>query len=1775
MTKSLSNLARLAKDLGSSHKLVTALTNKLGRNIVEKLQDDYKKIFSNYKVLERNYKREPLSPAEKWLVENKSLILENAENVKKTLSSHLVSRLPTLKSNPSQIRIFTALINLVSASDFRLNYNRVWRFIEDYQSETKLTVAELWAVPLIFKALLINGLCVSFPKKDEKTIKDIVLGLRNLQKIDWGAFVEEVSAVNKILRHDPTGTYPLMDFRTRDSYRHVIEEVHFQTRHSQTEIAQWVINESKKLNCHIGYYLLGSGRSEIDRVFDPKRKLSENVSLFLRKWPIKIYFGLTWGAFLTLLLITQAILNLPIWCFWILIFPIFGFANLITHLVIVRLYPPIYLPKMDSMLPIMEKDRTIVLTPTLLMSDISETEKMLSTLEENFLANRDDNIFFGVALSWPETKSNGGKPNSQEIAALEFVKKGIGGLNKRYPSVDPRFHLFFRDRKWSADEQSWVEWERKRGKIIEFVHLLRNPTDASFSFSTAAPEFLSTIKYVITVDDDVTLPRDTAKNLIATIIHPLNTPVIDKESRTVVKGYGIIQPRISTQMPERAKSLANYIFEGESGWDSYSNAVSNIYQDIFRESFFMGRGIFDVETFDKVLTSRFPENTLLSHDHIEGFYCRTGFASDITVFETSPSTYRAYCQRLHRWVRGDWQRLFWILPWVGNEKGGVEKNPLFSYHRWKLVEDLIQNLNFPATIFLTLLLLIVFPQKQVYGLVFFLTVFLVNPMLSLAESIPVHKDVWRDWRHHLLILKEDIKTFSAKALFCLVFSLHQSLVISHAIMTALTRIFITKRKRLEWTTFSQTNQNVNNYTFKNGLSESFSTVFITLTLFVVVIFFLPSGQKLIPMFLLSFWLIMPTVIVVINRPPNKTTPFSKEEEQNLRLIARKTWQYFDDLVNKKTNYLPPDHFQQTTLSPVSTRTSATDIGMYLTSLAASYDLGFITGEDLLDRFTKTFATLSKLDLLHGHFFNWYNISTLKAMPPSYVSTVDSGNLACALLVSAKALNDLKDLPVTNDKDKFARQCQKLSALAESFAMNMDFSFLYDPKRNLFRIGYNLFNKTFDRGYYDLFASEARMASFFAIAKYEAPLKHWTTLSKPMTAYRRQTALLSWGGSIFEYLFPNLFLPNYPNSLLWESYRTVVSGHIDYGQKNRIPWGISESSYGLMNKDGHYRYKLHGVPDFGLKQFPYKDLVVSPYAVFLSMEIFPRQAYQNIRWLEREGLSGVYGFYESIDYTSYESGPIPDRVIKAFLCHHQGVILVAITNMLNNFSVRNRFSGVKVIKAHLSLLQEAINREVSFAIAQVPSGTDVSAEQTQVPEIVQKSVTNVIKPRHAPQFNLLSNGRYHVYFDDRGGGYSQYQNFRLTNWVKDPTFDYWGNFQYIKDVDNQKVWSTTMAPTTVLPEKYEVSFSQNYSKITRLNWGIETELEVVVPFDTDLEIRYLTIKNNSAQKRLLELTNYAEVVLDDPLSNQTHPIFSKMRVESEYLSDSKTLLFHRLSKPSVNVPILASRVIAPNNGAKIKYETDRLKVLGRAGAVELPKAVMSPKMLTGSVGFTLDPVICWNTAVALKPRSSQTFCFLYTAAYSKETAINNLDKYASQEKIKEIIEFTKSTIVKTSFETVNQRIIQQVLTCLIYGRELSNEKYSYATILKMTRPRLSIDWNLSIVTILVRANASVNFLRQGLNLSYFISNFGVQFNVIIIVSDSDNYYQTTNNIVLELTNQFETTAVNNNLTSPNIIVLRVDNLDPKEVKFLVATSSLVLDSNKGNVGAQVNVEFNKI
>jgi cyclic beta-1,2-glucan synthetase len=1675
------DLSDLAKSLAIRQKSIGHCSRRVTQSVLKEFTKDSHKLLARYKSIRVLQKTTPLTPAQKWFLENQAIILENAKEVKAGLTVQMVSRLPVLKPHHKEIRVVQLLLELIKNSDHQLNQHRLERFLNDYQVENPLTIAELWAIPLVAKTILLH---VVVDCESEQLIKDVILGLRNLDKIDWRQFVEEASLMEKILRRDPAGIYPLMDFRTRDSYRHVIEEIFFQSGHDQNEIAHWVVNEAKKgESTHIGFLLLGQGRDRVEKVFIPKRKLAENFLRFLHRRPIKIYFGTLWGVSLLLFLFLQSLFPVSWLVRWLLLLPSLHLSNLITHIIMVRLFPPDFLPKINSELPIPDKNRTLVLVPTLLWADLSRADKILEVLESSFLTNRDPNIFFMAALAFTETTENSGRLNQQEEETLAYFKDKLAQLNKKYPSPTiPRFQLYFRERSWSDDEQKWVEKERKRGKVMEVV-----------------AHFATDFKYMVTVDDDQTIARDAVAKLVATISHPLNQPIIDRNNRKVIEGYGIIQPRLSTELPRTKKTLSDRLFAGDSGWDSYSVIASHTYQDIFREAFFQGKGIVDMEVFRQVLDDRLPDNTLLSHDHIEGFYCRTGYCPDIQLFESYPANYATFISRLHRWVRGDWQRIAWVIP--------HKDNPLSLFQKWKLAEDMLTNLCFPVTIFLTFL-----APKMEIGIGLFLAVFVLPPLMAFVQGLSVEGNVLRIWRHYLAFFRDSFEDFLVKSLFNLVFSFHQSLVIVHAIGVSMYRLFISKRQRLQWTTFSQqkvASQNI-----------LWPTVLALLALLIL------TKNPLI-----LIWLCAPIGIKLIDYKAQKLQPFTKAQRENLLNLARQTWHFFDVLVTKKTNFLPPDHFQQTTSPAVSTRTSATDMGMYLVALVCARDLGFVSDSDFLDRAGRTLGTMNKMDLFRGHFYNWYEVTTLRVLPPAYVSTVDSGNLCACLLVLSSALQELS-----------GTRAKTLANLARKKALDMDFSFLYDLKRDLFRIGYNGLRKVFDRGHYDLLASESRLTSLLAIAKHDVPARHWAALSRPMTAISGQAALLSWGGSVFEYLFPNLFLPVYPQTLLGETQTAVVESHIKYGKNNHIPWGISESSYGLTNKDDHYRYKLHGIPGLGLKQFPYKDLVVAPYATLLALDSNPNEAYKNILQLQKSEAQADFGFFESVDFTHYESKQLPDKIIRTFLCHHQGSILAALSTALSPVSVRDRFEKNPLISSHLTFLQEKASRDLSLTTAQLPPATDVSEEQPVALEPTLPPVFEEVKTvAKTPQFTILSNGRYKTIFSDHGGGYSDFRQWRLTS-------DHFINFS---EGSRDRVWSAGLLPTNVPAEKYRVSLGENLATVSRHNWDIESRLEITVDQDQDCEIRRLRLTNHSSQKRSLDMTSFTQIILDDINGYNQHPSYSKMKIKSEYLPLQGTLVFERLLPPENPPLVLATKILSPFSLTKPIFETDRTK------------------SFSGTTGFTLDPICAWRVPVTLWPNSSVEFCFLTAVGTSREAAQFILAN------VNTTLDFNKTTVPAPFFNPKIHKGMEDLLACLFLGRGVSRQKVTAAMIKKMVPFDSNLDWSLPTISVIVTPTTNRGFVYECLTLGYYLANKGLRLNLILLVTNQDNYFQTTYNCVSDLVAEFETQVVNNNLISPLVSVVQTQNLTSGQIRFVTGVSNLVLDGKKGAVGKQIRKEFEKI
>ncbi|MBW6431848.1 DUF3131 domain-containing protein, partial [Patescibacteria group bacterium] len=1156
--------------------------------------------------------------------------------------------------------------------------------------------------------------------------------------------------------------------------------------------------ENKK--AHIGYYLAGSKKEKLEKSVGYRPGMRESIKRFItRTKGLYLVIIITFLSFIAAFYLTNLLEGFDFFWYlvpaWLLI--LVALESLMNR-ALIKIFPPQPLFRLDYELGIADESRTLVTVPTLLTEKTSDPYNLLENLELNYLANEDPNIFFCLLLSFQESKEREDQPTDAQLKNLKKLEELLADLNRKYPQKEAKFMIMFRKRLWSDCQESCIEWERKRGKIIELTRLLRGKPNTDFHLVTAKKETLEKIKYVITLDQGELLTKGAAKKLIASISHPLNQPISDPKDRVVRSGYGIIQPTMLPVYSERRS-----IFEkmaGGRGWDSYSGLSSNVYQDIFSEGAYFGKGIFDVDTFLNIIDGRFPEDTILSHDLIEGFYCRTGYASDIQVFEEEPLNYISFAQRKERWIRGDWQNIFWLLGSIKNEKNSKKEfNPLFFHHKWRILNNLLRSLVFPLATYLLLYnWLFVGSSLAVVNSIIILAFINTESLLALIDVLAPRRSIFA-WRYYISKTFTTLNTLLIEVVFKTIFMFHIAIITVSAISRALYRVFISHKKTLEWQAFHLTKGSGNNSIIK---IINFMALSQILAIFILV-WQLTKAPNLFSTLIIMGWVLAPFVAYLFS-VTSKRGPIELAEKDinRIRLIALKTWRFFEELVSDETSQLPPDHYLESGRGKVSRMTSITNIGAYLLSVKAASDLGYITNKEFLDRAKITLTSLSELERHNGHFFNWYDVKTKQALPPRYISTVDSGNLAASLMTIKESIIELKDSKINanfkeafndhlimmlrahdesalttrdtyrlgkkleelrnknlnydcshprdtynylsllvevlgeikdeymgykkahqksaflywlNRSEKLAKEggecllaiypwfesekdLRSLSSILdeleiepsinslqetiekiESGSLTKDFSkkdqkilsayldktkeriallevsineslkvikellseadfgFLYDKDRELFRIGYNVDKKRFDKNYYDLYASEARLASFISLANNDINLEHWSELGRPLAHHKGKLLLLSWGGSIFEYFFPQMFLATKNNTLLDVAQKSAFEVQVAYGQENNIPWGVSESSYVQKNRTKDYLYKMHGIPELGIRRVLKKDLVVAPYATFLALEQNPNEAVANIERLQHLGAEGKFGLYESIDFSRSSAG----------------------------------------------------------------------------------------------------------------------------------------------------------------------------------------------------------------------------------------------------------------------------------------------------------------------------------------------------------------------------------------------------------------------------------------------------------------------------------------------------------------------------------------------------------
>jgi cyclic beta-1,2-glucan synthetase len=1426
------------------------------------------------------------------------------------------------------------------------------------------------------------------------SVANVITSLRLCSTLDWSHYFESVSLVEGVLQRDPAAAYGAMDFLSRDRYRQAVEDLADGTGEGQLRVALRTVESARQATeggatGHVGYHLIGKGRTDLEADVAHRPRPARRLRRFVFAHATAAYLG-------AIALVTACLLGLgfayaghgaaawPLaWAALLLLVPASDVAIALVQRLCVPLAPPRRLPRLDFMSGVPERARTMVVVPTLLTS-VERAQELLDHVEVLALGNLDPCVHFAILGDFADAPA---RTMPEDEAILAAARSGVERLNARYAGGDgDRFYLVHRVRQWNPGEGVWMGWERKRGKLEEWNRLLRGAGDTSLSVEAGDASVFASVRYCITLDSDTRLPRDAAKKLIGIAAHPLHAPRFDPALGRVTEGYAIFQPRVSVTMASAAGSLFAGLYAGHTGVDPYTTAVSDTYQDLFGEGIFTGKGLYDVDAFVAALEGRVPENALLSHDLFEGLYARTALVTDVEVVDDYPASVLAHARRQHRWVRGDWQILWWLFPVVPT-RFGLRRNRLPLISRFKILDNLRRSLMAPCTVALLLLAWTVLPGSPAVwtgALLLALTLDLYALMLKTALGPPPQQP----WRVFLRLSIENARTSLARAALQLTFLASQAWDRLHAIGLTLVRLAATKRRLLEWeTAAASADRDHGQGGARAFVIEMLASPLVALAGLALVALARPEAlPAALPV--LASWAVAPLVAHALSQPvPHRHRPLDPEDRAFFEGVARDTWRYFESFMGPEDHDLPADNFQETPEPRVAHRTSPTNIGMGLLATLAAHDLGFIDTDLLAARVGATLTTVEGLERHEGHLLNWYDTRSLAAMSPRYVSTVDSGNLAAALMALAEGLREA-GLP-------------ELGRRAAVLADAMGFRFLYDPQRRILSIGFRLADEEgpgrLDPAYYDLLASEARLASFVAIARGELPETHWFHLGRLVTSIGGAPTLLSWSGTAFEYLMPLLLMKSYPGTLLDESCRVAVRRQADYAAEHGVPWGISECAYNVGDRHGNYQYKAFGVPGLGLKRGLGDELVVAPYATALAAMVEPQLAARNLRRLADEWRAGRYGFYEAIDYTHASAGePASDEagnasagtVVRAFMAHHQGMTLIALANLLRGDPMLRRFHADPRVRATELLLQERLLPET--AITQPRPAEETRAAAPPTPQAMRR-----FRSPHTlwPHSQFLSNGSYTTVVTNAGGGASFCRGQVVTRHREDATRDPGSQFIYLRDVRSGAVWSATYLPVASEPEDYLVTFLAEKASFSRRDDAIATLLDVAVSPEDDVEVRRLAVTNHSDRPREIDVTSYAEIVLAPAADDLAHPAFGKLFVETEYLPERTALLCGRRPRAAGETAPWAVHVLSLEGRTQgpLEWETDRARFLGRGRGADDPQA-LDGRSLSGTTGVVLDPVVSLRQRIRLAPGGFVRLSFATGMALSRDTALALAQKY---------------------------------------------------------------------------------------------------------------------------------------------------------------------------------------
>lgn len=1567
-----------------------------------------------------------------------------------------------------------------------------------------------------------------------------ITSIKDINRVDFSELFSYMNASEELLKLDPSGIYNNMDEESKSYYRSIIEKKSKKTKISEVYIAEKVIELCKRYEnstgienikkAHVGYYLIKEGCAELDEALEIKKHNKLNNRQKARMYIamnilIPLYFCIVLYFY-----VRENIMNnwIAIAICVISYVPISEIYLRIENYFMGKFKKPILIPKMNFEKGIPESAATFVVIPTILKSKEKVIE-MLKKLEVYYLANKSENLYFALLGDCSEEDSKT-KDFDEEVMScgIDYCNK----LNEKYKTDKfSKFHFLYRERIWNSCEEAYIGWERKRGLLTTFNKYIKRRRENNFLENTIEKEKekLPNIKYIITLDSDTNLNLNTASKLIGAMSHLLNIPIVKNDK--VVDGYGIMQPRIGMDLSLSQKSLFIELFSMKGGVDFYTNAISDIYQDYFEEGIFTGKGIYDVDLYNTILRSEFPDNTILSHDLLEGNFLRCGLITDVMLLDGYPSRYLPYIMRNHRWTRGDWQ----IIKWLKNDRlNEISKFKIYDNLRRSVLQItafaliIISIFNFSSLFYLFVL-----------GIISCITPYLIdiiNYIIFKESNITGAVYAYKKFSNELNSLKISIIRIILQILF-LPFEMYKNL---DSIIRSLYRMKKCK-KLLEWVTAEDGEKNS-----KNDLNTHFKEMICNILFGIIFLFFPNIILKIIGV----TWIISPVVAWYISLDKKEDRKVTEKNRKYVLDAARNTWSFFEDFINEKNNYLIPDNYQEDRNKKVVDRTSSTNIGLELLAVISAYDLDFINFKKAIEYLNKILGVIAGLSKWNGHLYNWYNTDTLVPLIPRYISTVDSGNFVGYLYIVKNFLQENK-----NKAD-----LENLIALVSELIENTDFSKLYSERTKLLSIGYNLEENKLSESYYDFLASEARQASLVSIAKGDVPVKHWNNLSRTLTSLNGYKGLVSWTGTAFEYLMPNINLKRYKGSLLDEACKFAVMSQMEYCRRRGVPWGISESAFNLRDLNNNYQYKAFGIPWLGLKRGLDEDTVVSPYSTFLSLEDEPEFAIRNLKLLESEGGTGKYGYYEAIDYTPSRVKNKGKAVVKTYMAHHQGLILLSINNFLNNNILKTRFNNNPEIEAVDILLQERmpikmiITKEKKEKIGK--NKNLISNSYTE--RVIEKA--NKIERN----LNVISNEKYKIIIDDYGDSISEFEDVMVNNFKETSDIKQRIN-SYIKNVKSKKIID--------VKENSKIIFAPDKAKFLKRENNLKIEEIVSLDPNKPIEIRRLEIENLGSSQEVLEIIVDFEPSMSRKMDEYSHPTFNKLFMKLEEANEN--IIFEKRDRSLKNKKYLATTLYTEAEQiVDFEYEIDKEKYLSREN-LESSYMVRNQRSFSKRITQVTEPIIAMKRTIKIAPKEIANINLLISASNNREEAIENLENVKSEEEIIRIL-----NIAKVRVEEESKYLQIEGSKIDIYVRFLKYILNLGKNVLDIDNAEIDSLWKYGIsgdnpiLLVEIKNVEDIYVIEDVLTAYEYYRAKKIYIDIVILNQEIDVYERFVRESINEVISNKQLEYLRN--IKGGIFILNKDEIEKEDLTTIRFKSRFIIDANIGNIETYVKeLEENKV